>query len=66
MQQNIFVPEQDEKGFSADLSAHVNKAFRVLADPLERGLYLLELHGMAMQEENTSMNKIFLLEAILF
>lgn len=52
----------DEKEFSADISSLVNKAFRTLSNPLDRGLYLLELHGVAILEENTSFNKEFLFE----
>ncbi|XP_034243754.1 iron-sulfur cluster co-chaperone protein HscB [Thrips palmi] len=52
----------DEKEFSAELSSLVNKAFRTLSNPLERGLYLLQLHNTPILEENTSFNKEFLFE----
>ncbi|KAK3923703.1 Iron-sulfur cluster co-chaperone protein HscB [Frankliniella fusca] len=53
---------ESEQSYSADLSSLVNKAFRTLLDPLERGLYLLSLAGHEIPEGNTSFNKAFLLE----
>ncbi|XP_026290388.1 iron-sulfur cluster co-chaperone protein HscB [Frankliniella occidentalis] len=53
---------EDEQSFSAELSSLVNKAFKTLLDPLERGLYLLSLVGDKVDEKNTSFDKIFLLE----
>lgn len=55
---------QEEKQFSADLSSYVNKAYRTLSDPLERGLYLLRLQGVPVHEENTSHDNEFLLKVI--
>ncbi|XP_041957163.1 iron-sulfur cluster co-chaperone protein HscB isoform X1 [Alosa sapidissima] len=39
-----------EQEYSAEQSAFVNKAYRILLKPLSRGLYMLELKGMHLEE----------------
>ena len=41
---------QDAQESSADLSSVINRAFKMLQDPHERGLYLLELCGKEMRQ----------------
>ncbi|XP_053211944.1 iron-sulfur cluster co-chaperone protein HscB-like [Panonychus citri] len=42
-------PEKDQQ-ISMDLSTYVNKAYRVLINPYERGIYLLQLKGNHREE----------------
>lgn len=48
----FFSSFQEEREFSVGQSALVNKAYKTLAKPLTRGLYLLELKGHAVEEED--------------
>jgi len=52
----------EEMRISANQSSIVNKAYQTLSKPLNRGLYLLKLHGHIIEEDNTDMDPIFLLE----
>lgn len=40
----------------------MNKAYKTLQSPLERGEYLLSLHGMFLPEDNTISDSEFLME----
>lgn len=53
---------QKEQEISEEFSSVVNKAFSTLSNPLERGLYLLSLHGVSIGEGNTDVDKVFLME----
>uniref|UniRef100_A0A1B6KGD9 J domain-containing protein n=1 Tax=Graphocephala atropunctata TaxID=36148 RepID=A0A1B6KGD9_9HEMI len=53
---------QREQELSEEFSSVVNKAYATLSDPLERGLYLLGLHGASIEEGTTDIDKMFLME----
>ncbi|EFN89606.1 iron-sulfur cluster co-chaperone protein HscB, mitochondrial [Harpegnathos saltator] len=53
---------EKEKQISENLSSLVNKAYSTLAHPLKRGLYMLQLKGVSIPEETTSLNPEFLME----
>ena len=40
----------------------VNKAYKTLSTPLERGEYLLKLNGVQLPEDNSTLDKEFLME----
>lgn len=46
---------------SEEFSSLINKAYSILLDPLERGLYLLNLQNISIEEAATEMDKGFLL-----
>ncbi|RWS08269.1 iron-sulfur cluster co-chaperone protein HscB: mitochondrial-like isoform X1 [Dinothrombium tinctorium] len=47
---------QTEREFSAEYSSLVNKAYRSLLDPYERGLYLLSLRGREVKEDESDLH----------
>ncbi|XP_011186920.1 iron-sulfur cluster co-chaperone protein HscB [Zeugodacus cucurbitae] len=51
-----------EQNNSADWSALINKAYKTLSAPIERGQYLLKLQGEQMPQDNSALNKEFLME----
>ncbi|XP_051924767.1 iron-sulfur cluster co-chaperone protein HscB isoform X1 [Hippocampus zosterae] len=51
---NFSQKSAEEQEYSAHQSAHVNKAYTTLLKPLSRGLYLLELKGMRIDEGTDS------------
>lgn len=52
-----------EKRQSLQLATFANTAYRTLKNPIQRGLYLCEFHGLDPQlETNTSMPKSFLMQ----
>ncbi|XP_017127773.1 iron-sulfur cluster co-chaperone protein HscB [Drosophila elegans] len=50
-----------EQTNSADWSSLINKAYKTLATPIERGQYLLQLEGEEMPQDNSALNKEFLM-----
>lgn len=56
-----------EQDYSTTQSALVNEAYKIIQDPLKRGLYLLELNGHALESEivesdsNSLLHEIFAL-----
>ncbi|KAH8364306.1 hypothetical protein KR084_005818 [Drosophila pseudotakahashii] len=50
-----------EQTNSADWSSLINKAYKTLATPIERGQYLLQLEGEQMPQDNSAINKEFLM-----
>lgn len=50
-----------EQTNSADWSSLINKAYKTLATPIERGQYLLQLEGEQMPQDNSALNKEFLM-----
>ncbi|XP_054724445.1 iron-sulfur cluster co-chaperone protein HscB-like [Uloborus diversus] len=51
---------ETEKQYSAEQSAKVNRAYQTLLHPMDRGLYLLELHGKPLCEEEIQLPSDFL------
>ena len=45
-----------------EYSALVNKAYSTLTNPLKRGMYLLQLNGLSIEEDAKEMDKEFLME----
>lgn len=52
----------EEQTLSSEWSSLVNKAYKTLQGPLERGEYLLGLHGVTLPEDNTMSDPEFLME----
>lgn len=51
-----------EQNLSADWSSLINNAYKTLQSPIRRGEYLLQLSGVTVSEDNSDLNKEFLLE----
>lgn len=52
----------DEQELSSEWSSLINKAYKTLHTPLERGEYLLKLEGVLISEDNSISDPEFLLE----
>ncbi|XP_036337810.1 iron-sulfur cluster co-chaperone protein HscB [Rhagoletis pomonella] len=50
-----------EQNNSADWSALINKAYKTLSTPIERGQYILKLQGEQMPQDNSALDKEFLM-----
>ena len=50
---SVLLSFQAERGHSEQQSSMVNKAYQTLMKPLSRGMYLLELHGVTLEEGET-------------
>ena len=59
---NRFVLFQREQEHSRMHSTLINKAYRTLQDPLSRALYLLDLCGESVDEDNKIVDQEFLME----
>nr|XP_054766985.1 iron-sulfur cluster co-chaperone protein HscB-like [Lytechinus pictus] len=55
---------ETEQNYSAAQSSAVNRAYKVLLKPLSRGLYLLELRGFAIEEGESNIEPLFLMEVM--
>lgn len=51
-----------EKRLSVQQAALINEAFQALKSPLTRARYLLELNGVTLEDNDTSMDPAFLME----
>ena len=51
-----------ERLLSVQQAAHVNEAYQTLKSPLLRARYLLELQGIALNDTDTTMDPMFLME----
>ncbi|XP_021930696.1 iron-sulfur cluster co-chaperone protein HscB, mitochondrial isoform X2 [Zootermopsis nevadensis] len=66
--QNVLHPDRfnaknvEERDISERYSALVNKAYSTLLHPLARGLYMLQLHGVNLDEETRQSDPQFLAE----
>jgi Fe-S protein assembly co-chaperone HscB len=56
------IKSKEEQDLSAEWSALINKAYKVLQTPVKRGEYLLELKGITLPEGNTIQDPEFLME----
>ena len=55
---------ENDKGLSIRLAAHVNDAYETLKSPLSRARYLLQTHGVDMDEGQPGLSPEFLGEQI--
>jgi molecular chaperone HscB len=53
---------EQEKRLSVQQAAQINEAFQVLKSPLPRARYLLEINGLALDDTDTQMDPVFLME----
>uniref|UniRef100_A0A182YI63 J domain-containing protein n=1 Tax=Anopheles stephensi TaxID=30069 RepID=A0A182YI63_ANOST len=53
---------EQEKTLALEWSSLINKAYRTLSKSIDRGKYMLALKGVSISEENTSVDKEFLLD----
>jgi len=51
-----------ERRLSVQQAALINEAYQTLTSPLARARYLLELQGVALDDTNTAMDPMFLME----
>lgn len=51
-----------ERRLSVQMAAHINEGLQTLKDPLARGRYLLELRGVELNDTDTALDGVFLLE----
>lgn len=51
-----------ERRISMQMAARVNEGYQVLKDPLARSRYLLELSGININDAETSLDNMFLME----
>lgn len=56
---------QQEQGFAAEQSAAVNSAYSTLVHPYLRGLYLLELNGLTIDETDNTATETDFLELVM-
>ena len=62
---NFASASEQERRLSAQYAAMINEAFTTLADPMQRGRYMLSLQGLSTDEEHdTSMDPEFLMQQI--
>lgn len=52
----------DEQDISSEWSSLLNKAYKTLSVPIKRGEYILEQNGMSLPQDNSVLDKEFLLE----
>ncbi|XP_050075521.1 iron-sulfur cluster co-chaperone protein HscB [Anopheles maculipalpis] len=53
---------EHEKAIALEWSSLINKAYKTLSKSIDRGRYMLALKGVSISEENTSVDKEFLLD----
>lgn len=53
---------ESEQVLSAEWSSFVNSAYKTLSSSIKRAEYLLEMHNITISEENSDVDKEFLLE----
>lgn len=53
---------QEEISISENYSKLLNEAYTTLRDPLKRGVYLLKLHGLSIEDDKVDIKQDFLFE----
>lgn len=53
-----------ERRWALEQAAAVNQAYQILRDPIQRARYLLTLHGIIIEDQNTLIDPNFLIEQI--
>ena len=62
---NFASASEQERRLSAQYAALINEAYTTLSDPMQRGKYMLSLHGITIDEEHdTRMDPEFLMQQI--
>lgn len=61
---SIILPFQEEMDISDEYSRLVNKAYTTLRNPLSRGLYMLDIKGVSIDDDSGKMDKAFLLDVL--
>ena len=62
---NFASASEQERRLSAQYAALINEAYTTLSDPMQRGKYMLSLHGINIDEEHdTRMDPEFLMQQI--
>ena len=62
---NFASASEHERRLSAQYAALINEAYTTLSDPMQRGKYMLSLHGINIDEEHdTRMDPQFLMQQI--
>ena len=51
-----------ERRISVQMAARINEGYQVLKDPLSRSRYLLEMNGITVNDTDTSLDNMFLME----
>ncbi|XP_053674023.1 iron-sulfur cluster co-chaperone protein HscB [Anopheles nili] len=57
---------EEEKVLALEWSSLINKAYTTLSKSIDRGKYLLELNGITISEDNSSIDQDFLFEMMDF
>ncbi|KAI5694777.1 hypothetical protein M8J75_005333 [Diaphorina citri] len=56
---------QEEQAISETYSSYLNKAYSILQNPLERGLYLLSLQNISIEEDTKGTDQKLLMEILM-
>lgn len=56
---------QEEQAISETYSSHLNKAYSILQNPLERGIYLLSLQNISIDEDSPGTDQKLLMEVLM-
>nr|CAD7413506.1 unnamed protein product [Timema poppensis] len=62
--QSSVLVSQEEKRISEDYSALVNAAYSTLLHPMKRGLYMLQLRGVSLEEGEIQTSPLLLIEVM--
>jgi DnaJ-domain-containing proteins 1 len=56
---------QEEQAISETYSSYLNKAYSILQNPLKRGLYLLSLQNISIEEDSKGTDQKLLMEILM-
>lgn len=54
--------DEREQSNSLEWSSLINKAYKTLSIPIDRGIYILKLQGISLPKDNSALDKEFLME----